>query len=67
MVPHTEGLLYRNFKGIWYPVCNDPMDWAKEACETELAELKEYDLHRSMLINEFCKFLFFILILEIHK
>lgn len=39
MVPHTEGILYRNFRGRWYPVCKHPYDWAKEACEAELGPL----------------------------
>lgn len=53
MVPHTEGLLYRNFRGRWYPVCKDAMDWAKEACETELGEWHKYDLHESILFDKF--------------
>lgn len=42
MVPYTEGILYRNFRGRWYPVCEDPMDWAIEACEAEMDEFSEY-------------------------
>lgn len=41
MVPYTEGILYRNFRGRWYPVCTAPMDWAKDACESEMGETTE--------------------------
>lgn len=34
---YTEGLLHRNFKGQWYPVCDEqPLDWATEACRNEM-------------------------------
>lgn len=34
-VSFTEGFLQKNFKGIWYPVCRDGMQWAKKACKAE--------------------------------
>lgn len=34
-VSYTEGLLYRNYKGEWYPVCNNGMKWANQACQRE--------------------------------
>lgn len=37
-VSHSEGILYRNFKGQWYTVCDNPEDWATEACEMELGK-----------------------------
>lgn len=43
MVPYTQGILHRNFRGRWYPVCDTPKDWAKEACESEMGDLTEYD------------------------
>lgn len=41
MVPYTQGILYRNFRGRWYPVCGDPTEWAAEACESEMGDLSE--------------------------
>lgn len=41
MVPYTEGFLFRNFRGRYYPVCGEPNDWATEACEAELDHLDE--------------------------
>lgn len=41
MVPYTEGILYRNFRGRWYPVCEDPVEWAKEACGSEMEGISE--------------------------
>lgn len=38
-VSYTEGILHRNFKGKWFPVCNNPYHWAKEACEAEVGHL----------------------------
>uniref|UniRef100_A0A182K055 Peptidase S1 domain-containing protein n=1 Tax=Anopheles christyi TaxID=43041 RepID=A0A182K055_9DIPT len=38
-VPHSSGVLHRNHRGKWYPVCNNPAQWAREACETELGPL----------------------------
>lgn len=35
-VSYTEGFLYRNHKGQWYPVCNNGMKWASEACQREI-------------------------------
>lgn len=34
-VSHSEGILHHNFKGRWYPVCRNPMNWAINACEME--------------------------------
>ncbi|KAG5666387.1 hypothetical protein PVAND_014416 [Polypedilum vanderplanki] len=34
----SEGILHRNFKGRWYPVCKNPMRWAYEACEIEVGK-----------------------------
>lgn len=39
LVSYAEGFLHRNFKGRWYPVCNEPMKWAREACEAEIGTL----------------------------
>lgn len=36
MVPYTDGILHRNYRGRWYPVCENPNAWAKEACEAEI-------------------------------
>jgi hypothetical protein len=41
IVSHIEGVLHRNYQGIWYPVCNDPIAWAREACELEIGHLTE--------------------------
>ncbi|XP_065075902.1 serine protease nudel [Ochlerotatus camptorhynchus] len=38
-VGHSVGVLHRNHKGKWYPVCHSPMPLAKEACESELGPL----------------------------
>lgn len=35
-VSYTEGFLYRNYKGQWYPVCNNALKWADEACIREI-------------------------------
>ncbi|XP_062549399.1 serine protease nudel [Armigeres subalbatus] len=35
-VGHSVGILHRNYKGKWYPVCHNPLSLAKEACEAEL-------------------------------
>lgn len=35
MVSYAEGYLHRNFKGKWYPVCQNPMKWARDACQAE--------------------------------
>lgn len=32
---HLSGILHRNYKGRWYPVCKQPTVWAVEACEAE--------------------------------
>lgn len=37
-VSHSEGILYRNFKGQWFTVCANPDEWAAEACEMELGK-----------------------------
>lgn len=39
MVSFTEGFLHRNYKGKWYPVCDNPLKWAREACESEIGAL----------------------------
>jgi hypothetical protein len=39
-VGHSEGILHRNFKGRWYPVCKSPNNWAIEACEMEVGKLE---------------------------
>lgn len=39
MVSYAEGLLHRNYKGRWYPVCDEPMEWAREACDAEIGPL----------------------------
>jgi hypothetical protein len=39
-VGHSEGILHRNFKGRWYPVCKSPKNWAIEACEMEVGKLE---------------------------
>ncbi|KAK5649545.1 hypothetical protein RI129_000574 [Pyrocoelia pectoralis] len=36
MVTKTEGYLYRNFKGSWYPACRNPEPWANDACQSEI-------------------------------
>ncbi|EJY57924.1 AAEL016971-PA [Aedes aegypti] len=35
-VGHSVGVLHRNYKGKWYPVCHNPLNLAREACEAEL-------------------------------
>lgn len=42
MVPYTEGVLHRNYRGKWYPVCSEPMEWAKDACTSEMDDLDVY-------------------------
>ncbi|CAG9133134.1 unnamed protein product [Plutella xylostella] len=34
-VSNTEGFLQRNFRGTWFPVCNNPYMWAHDACRRE--------------------------------
>ncbi|XP_059216727.1 serine protease nudel [Stomoxys calcitrans] len=34
-VSSSEGFLYRNHRGEWYPVCNNGDKWALEACQNE--------------------------------
>ncbi|KAL9904995.1 serine protease nudel isoform 3-T6 [Glossina fuscipes fuscipes] len=34
-VSFSEGYLHRNYRGRWYPVCNNAGQWAREACENE--------------------------------
>lgn len=41
MVSYTEGYLHRNYGGRWYPVCENPMKWAIDACEAESGPLQE--------------------------
>ncbi|KAG4076599.1 hypothetical protein HA402_001886 [Bradysia odoriphaga] len=40
VVSYTEGYLHRNFKGVWYPVCDNPAKWAREACAAECGPLQ---------------------------
>uniref|UniRef100_A0A336MDC0 CSON014457 protein n=1 Tax=Culicoides sonorensis TaxID=179676 RepID=A0A336MDC0_CULSO len=40
-VSYTDGFLYRNFKGKWYPVCKNPENWAKMACDAEVGHSSE--------------------------
>lgn len=39
MVSYTEGYLNRNYRGRWYPVCENPIKWAREACAAESGPL----------------------------
>lgn len=41
MVPYSEGILYRNFRGRWYPVCENGIEWAIEACQSEMGDITE--------------------------
>lgn len=41
LVSHSEGVLHRNYKGRWYPVCKNAAKWAFEACEAEVGSLNE--------------------------
>lgn len=34
-VSYSVGILHHNFKGRWYPVCKNPLNWASHACEME--------------------------------
>lgn len=40
-VSYLEGYLYRNYQGMWYPVCQRPRAWATEACDEENGSLNE--------------------------
>ncbi|XP_058836544.1 serine protease nudel [Topomyia yanbarensis] len=40
-VGHTSGILHRNYKGKWYPVCNNPTAMARDACEAEVGALDQ--------------------------
>ncbi|XP_063702432.1 serine protease nudel [Culicoides brevitarsis] len=40
-VSYSDGFLYRNFKGKWYPVCRNPALWAREACHAEVGRTDE--------------------------
>lgn len=42
MVSYTEGYLHRNYRGVWYPVCENPIKWAREACAAESGPLQGY-------------------------
>ncbi|XP_031639042.1 serine protease nudel-like, partial [Contarinia nasturtii] len=56
MVPNTEGVLYRNYRGRWYPVCEYSLNWAKDACESEMGELSgfpEVQSHLGLLPGKF--------------
>jgi hypothetical protein len=39
LVSHSEGILHRNYKGRWYPVCKHASKWAMEACKAEVGKL----------------------------
>lgn len=39
LVSHSEGVLHRNYKGRWYPVCKHASKWAMEACEADIGKL----------------------------
>lgn len=41
LVGYSEGVLYRNFKGKWYLVCDAPRKWMSEACEIEVGQKSE--------------------------
>lgn len=38
LVSYSEGILHRNYKGRWYPVCQHASKWAIEACEAEIGK-----------------------------
>ncbi|XP_055630192.1 serine protease nudel isoform X2 [Toxorhynchites rutilus septentrionalis] len=38
-VGYSAGILHRNHKGKWFPVCDNPITLAREACEHELGPL----------------------------
>lgn len=40
-VSYLEGYLYRNYQGMWYPVCQRPRAWATEACDDENGAVNE--------------------------
>ncbi|KAH8302029.1 hypothetical protein KR044_001962 [Drosophila immigrans] len=61
----SEGFLYRNYRGDWYPVCNNGAKWAAAACEQQAAELSfkqlalpgpfiEPSLHAGMHLSQAC-------------
>lgn len=37
-VSYSEGYLHRNYRGQWFPVCDDQGVWAREICEAEIGE-----------------------------
>lgn len=41
LVSHSEGILNRNYKGKWYPVCKNAEKWSIEACNIELGTVDE--------------------------
>jgi Trypsin/Low-density lipoprotein receptor domain class A len=38
---YSEGILHRNYKGRWYPVCKNSNKWALEACDAEVGMMAE--------------------------
>ncbi|XP_058457030.1 serine protease nudel [Malaya genurostris] len=40
-VGHTSGILHHNYKGKWYPVCQNPIALARDACEAEIGALDQ--------------------------
>lgn len=38
-VGHSHGILHRNHKGKWYPVCHNPTVLARDACESEIGPI----------------------------
>lgn len=44
LVSHSEGVLHRNHKGRWYPVCKHASKWAMEACDAEVGKLNSAPL-----------------------
>lgn len=55
-VRHTEGILFRNFQNIWYPVCTDYLNMhAREACKDELgAQLRRlYSTKYTVFFNNY--------------
>lgn len=41
---YSRGILHRNFRGRWYPVCKNAEKWALEACQNEIDESNEAPL-----------------------
>lgn len=41
LVSYSEGFLHRNYRGRWFPVCDDHGVWGREACEAEIGILDQ--------------------------